>query len=389
MPHQYRSICRAITEILESRVLLSSATRISDIVAGPESSIAAPAMGTVNGKLLFGAVDPTAGLELFISDGTAAGTTLLKDINPGAASSNVGGFVPGPSGIAYFTANAGGRSQVWRTDGTPGGTIALTNFSSSATPITFVNNRLLIDVLGAIGEDSSLVSSDGATPGNGTTLLTGSMLRLGDVNNVAIFGGENDTAGHPQMFRSNGTSGGSSLLANVQMGLSNESIAFSGELYFQGDANSTGMELYSTNGTAGDTALAADINPGPGASSPHDFTISGVQLYFVANSGAGGEQIYRTNGSTISPVTTLAGTSNSNAIDHLADVNGTVFFSYTAAGHSRCCTSSRATRRPRPSPTPQRFTVCSKTSRSDRRISSPVSAPRTTRFAYTNPTARP
>src|SRR4051812_27475189 len=107
MSRRLSALSQAVIQTLESRVLLSEASRISDFVAGPESSVSAPAMGSVNGKLLFSAVDPDAGLELFISDGTPGGTKLLKDINPGPSSSDVSTFVPGPSGIAYFSANNG------------------------------------------------------------------------------------------------------------------------------------------------------------------------------------------------------------------------------------------------------------------------------------------
>src|SRR5688572_4975841 len=37
----------------------------------------------LNGRLFFAAANATHGVELWVSDGTAAGTTLLKDINPG------------------------------------------------------------------------------------------------------------------------------------------------------------------------------------------------------------------------------------------------------------------------------------------------------------------
>ena len=36
----------------------------------------------VNGTLYFGAIDPTAGRRLWKSDGTAAGTTLVKNLDP-------------------------------------------------------------------------------------------------------------------------------------------------------------------------------------------------------------------------------------------------------------------------------------------------------------------
>ncbi len=42
----------------------------------------------VNGTLFFTANDVTHGIELWKSDGTAAGTTMVSDINPGSANSS-------------------------------------------------------------------------------------------------------------------------------------------------------------------------------------------------------------------------------------------------------------------------------------------------------------
>jgi ELWxxDGT repeat protein len=40
-----------------------------------------------NGTAVFSAKDGTHGIELWVTDGTAANTSLLKDINPGAIQS--------------------------------------------------------------------------------------------------------------------------------------------------------------------------------------------------------------------------------------------------------------------------------------------------------------
>jgi ELWxxDGT repeat protein len=313
-------------ETLESRLLLASAARISDFVAGPESSVSAPAMAALNGKLLFSAVDPTAGMELFISDGTAAGTKLLKDINP-SGSSLPHGFVASPSGVLFFTADDGTRNQVWRTDGTAAGTFRITNVPKGARAYTFTNGRLFMFMHNGIGQDETLAVSDGAAAGNGTIIFTGFLLHLANVNNIAIFSGENDTSGNPQMFRSDGTAGGTSVLANILGGATSEAVVLNNVLYFQGAVTGSEMELARTDGTAAGTRIFADINPS-GASDPHDLTVSGNKLFFVANDGTNGAQIYRTDGATVTRITSLPGTGSIASIQDLADVNGTLFFSY-------------------------------------------------------------
>ncbi len=51
-------------------------------------SIEANTMVDLNGKVYFVAVDEDHGKEIWMSDGTAAGTQLVRDINPGPANSD-------------------------------------------------------------------------------------------------------------------------------------------------------------------------------------------------------------------------------------------------------------------------------------------------------------
>jgi ELWxxDGT repeat protein len=60
----------------------------------------------VNDTLFFQATDGEHGMELWTSDGTAAGTALVKDINPGANGSFPGQFI-NVNGTLFFTADDG------------------------------------------------------------------------------------------------------------------------------------------------------------------------------------------------------------------------------------------------------------------------------------------
>src|SRR5206468_6435869 len=70
------------------------------------------------GRIFFGAEDGVHGYELWATDGTAAGTRLVKNIYPGLASSSSYGFT-GFAGKLFFATNEG----LWKTDGTKPGTM--------------------------------------------------------------------------------------------------------------------------------------------------------------------------------------------------------------------------------------------------------------------------
>ena len=83
-------------------------------------------LANVSGTLFFSAYDDDHGTELWKSDGTEAGTKLVKDIRPGGGPS--GGSVPleitSFRGMAFFRAAEDGFDgyELWRSDGTKRGT---------------------------------------------------------------------------------------------------------------------------------------------------------------------------------------------------------------------------------------------------------------------------
>lgn len=96
-----------------------------------------------NGKVLFPGHNEANGWEPWVSDGTVAGTQLVKDINAGSATS-LGSPFPLFQGFdfggkAYFLANDGSNGmQLWSSDGTAAGTaqFAVVNEQSASGAIT-------------------------------------------------------------------------------------------------------------------------------------------------------------------------------------------------------------------------------------------------------------
>lgn len=85
----------------------------------------------VGNTLFFAANDATNGFELWKSDGTTAGTVMVKDINPGSADS----LFHYSESIAigntfYFQATDAQSCELWKSDGTTAGTVIVNSAGS-------------------------------------------------------------------------------------------------------------------------------------------------------------------------------------------------------------------------------------------------------------------
>lgn len=115
-------------------------TMVMDISPGPENGIVDRVLATsvrntwppfpaatLGNQIYFPANDGAHGKELWKSDGTAAGTQIVADLNPGASDGVTSDRPETYEGFVYFTAITPTHGQEpWKTDGTEAGTMLLT-----------------------------------------------------------------------------------------------------------------------------------------------------------------------------------------------------------------------------------------------------------------------
>jgi ELWxxDGT repeat protein len=299
------------------------------------------ALFDLNGTLLFQGRNATAGAELWRSNGTAAGTLLVKDLHPGPGSSLPGEFTRA-GGTVFFRSDAGSSTEkLWKTNGTRAGTQLLRavdqfhNFGFfSPRDLTALGNTLLF--LGSCCIDTSpeLMRSDGTVAGTesvnpapGTGPTAASIVLLG---NQILFQGGN---AWDDLWRSDGTSAGTFLLrGNVlssQRFLADSSAARNGLLLFANSAPGTEGELWQSDGTVAGTHLAAEIVPGD--SKPlGPFASTGATVFFAA----GGDELWKNDAGGTSLVAALPG-NPAAGIRSLTAFGGKVYFSYDDGAHGR------------------------------------------------------
>ena len=92
--------------------------------------VAPVGLSVVGARLLFSAFHVLRGQELWASDGTPQGTTIVKDIRPGFQGSFPSGHVVFGSAL-YFAADDGQSGvELWRSDGTTAGTVRVADIDA-------------------------------------------------------------------------------------------------------------------------------------------------------------------------------------------------------------------------------------------------------------------
>ncbi len=263
----------------------------------------------VGKTLVFASAVDATGSFLWKSDGTPAGTTVIAQWPP-QTDFNGNPYSPAPAsflaagGKVFFQLDdeGNGSPSLFVTDGTAGGTSLLVPaYIVQAADLTPAGSRLFFE-----GDDimssgkGGLWVSDG-TPG-GTTLVSPVLPgpTMTAAGNGVYFGYDDGVHGN-ELWTSDGTASGTALFADLVPGAASSSpidlTAVDGAVYFVASDPSHGYRLWRTSGTA---PVVVPV--------PKDLTgflpLGGVDgvLYFATADAAGNQQIWRTDGTAAGTV---------------------------------------------------------------------------------------
>jgi ELWxxDGT repeat protein len=237
----------------------------------------------------FPAYSALTGAELWKTDGTPGGTVMVKDIAPGPESSQISNMVA-MNGVAYFVARTGPLPdqnapdypydhhgwRLWRSDGTADGTYIVRDYPASLRP-------QFSDLTVVGGRIFFVMKKYMPVP------LT--------------------TSWDQELYCSDGTAEGTHLVRDINTfpfplggttwgSMPRDLTDVNGTLFFTANDGIHGHELWTSDGTLEGTVLLKDIRPGLSTSAPEHLTVMEGIAYFQANDGTHGAELWRSDGST-------------------------------------------------------------------------------------------
>lgn len=256
---------------------------------------------------------PAYGTEPGVSDGTAAGTFMLKDVYGGFRSSKPRHFTRVGDEV-FFTAEEGGAGrELWKTDGTAAGTVRVRDvrFGSSSglddTNLASVNGRLVFAAVSDSSTGVELWVSDGTE--SGTVLLKdlwseshlSSRPRsfVSDESSAWFFANNENGLG---LYQTDATETGTVLIRQfdseaVAPALDDgQTLLVNGRLYFVMSNASNGAELWASDGSGAGTQMIRDIRLGAESANITNLTEVDGTVFFVADDGIRGTEVWKTDG---------------------------------------------------------------------------------------------
>jgi len=287
---------------------------VKDIAPGPDPAFAVK-LAVIGSKALFTASDGGShGLQLYVTDGTTHGTKRLKVINDEGSMLSYPGAGPQPvvvNGIYYFGADDGSSPghhgfELWRSDGTRAGTRLVKDIlpGTGGTDIQWmrrVGSKLLFSARD--GHGTELWVSDGTAHGTKRVkdIAPGAdssdPYQLAVIGSTLYFAANDGSGGHGiELWRSDGTDAHTRMVKDIAPGSASsspyEAVVIGRTLLFPA-TDGHGTELWRSDGTKTGTRRVADLATGHASSDPARLVRVGRSLVFFADDGVHGLEPWR------------------------------------------------------------------------------------------------
>ena len=257
------------------------------------------AMAVLGRYVYYGVYTSDNHLQLRRTDGTAAGTTLVKDFGIPAANTIIALFKVFNNALYFVIYD--GDDHIWKSDGTEAGTQLIKDLpATSDIGSTFMPaGNFFYFFVGSDGPEVSLWKSDGTTAGTNSlkiisTLTSNNAYPANVAVGSTLYFVNNTSANGKELWKTDGTNSGTVLVADINPGAASATplwlTAMNNNVFFSASNGSNGNELWKSNGTT--TSMVADIVPGSVGSNPASLIVSKHVLFFSANDVSHGNELW-------------------------------------------------------------------------------------------------
>ncbi|MBS1747922.1 MAG: T9SS type A sorting domain-containing protein [Bacteroidetes bacterium] len=268
------------------------------------------AIGAIGNLAVYAAVSNDGVLRLHATNATAYADTPVIYNFPSNISSVA--YFKTINNILYFEANNSSTShnEIWRTDGTSAGTYLLkdlgADYGFASDFIAFNNKIYFITISSTYGD--FIWQSDGTASGTNklkqisTSFNQDNLFPSYAVTSTALFFTANDGVNGKETWTTDGTASGTKMLQDLFAGSggSNPSsfVVLNDVLYLSANNGITGQELYKYDaGNGNGIELVKDIFPGGTGSNPSSLAINNNSVVFSAASNTNdGTELWMSGG---------------------------------------------------------------------------------------------
>lgn len=338
----------AIEPLEDRRLLAATALEpLADISPAAASTTLAQ-LTSLGSTLFFSAAPNGTNRELWKSDGTATGTVMVKNINPNSNSDPL--QLTAVNDTLFFTAADGSHGrELWKSDGTTGGTMLVKDISATGsafpstaahiTPFAHIGSTLFFGANDGVN-GNQLWKSDGTSDGT-TPVSTFTSPASATISNITPVGQSLffvfDNGSDAKLYVTDAAGAAPALVKEINA-TGDDAVEFlsaiGSTLYFRADDGTAGLELWKTDGTAQGTTMVKDIRTVPSSAAsayPNQLTNVGGTLYFSAINQGANRELWKSDGTAANTVKVkeINAGFNSAAPSLLTNVGGTLFFTAT------------------------------------------------------------
>jgi ELWxxDGT repeat protein len=334
----------------------------------PEGAVFDNETTHVGGTLYFRADDGVHGYELWKSDGTDAGTVLVKDINPGSAGSDPRFLQPVNGSLLFAAFEPVHGTELWKTDGTEAGTVFVQDINTGTWGsyphhFTAVGSTVYFETMNTIPTADDFQATEGIYRTDGTTAGTVQLAvfpllpppppidpqapyyrpppEILAVNGTVFFSAEDGIHG-AGLWKTDGTPAGTVLVkafgdGNYELvrNLANANGTLLFTVGYQDNFGDHAVQLWRSDGNAAGTVPLNSLTV-YGTPNWPSLVQGGNLVYFAADDGVHGQRLWRSDGSDAGTFMIPASASVIASYPWLLAVNnGTVYFIGDDGVHGR------------------------------------------------------